>query len=567
MRSVKKIALMAILAFATAIAISCSDDIEIEDNLHDTRDGNTYNTVVIGNQEWMAENLRYNATGSRCYDDYDCQKYGRLYNWTTASYICPSGWHLPSDEEWNALITAVGGLSMSATKLKTTSWDRGCTNDFGFSALPLPGSDASVWWSITQNGSYYASSWMIEYDADFVSRYDKEKTNLFSIRCVKDKNQSSSSSRPSSSSIQSSSSRPSSSSTQSSSSRPSSSSTQSSSSRPSSSSTQSSSSRPSSSSTQSSSSIQSSSSRPSSSSGLLQNGVYHETGNLPSGTTGNLSVVPSDVINPGGQNTFVVSSNGQLTKLYIKFGNDPGYYEVNVLPSYFTSSTGGIYKYNIPLQFTDISGYRYISFGSDILSPIMVIYLEDIYGTASIHGVVYKTVKINGLTWMTENLNYDDMEHSKCYGDETGGDRESKCDDYGRLYDWTTATAVCPADDGWRLPTNADWDNLYRYADRTIGTASPYYSLTAGWYLKSESGWNSTGNGTDAFGFKALPGGFGIGYPGGAIFQDNVICGYWWSATEYNASRAYGRNMCKDYDKADFSTYDKTRLLSVRCVK
>src|SRR5215469_10890371 len=83
----------------------------------DSRDSKTYRTVVIGTQTWMAENLNYNATGSKCYNDSTqyCDLYGRLYDWTTAMAgvssssanpsgvlgICPVGWHLPSDAEWN----------------------------------------------------------------------------------------------------------------------------------------------------------------------------------------------------------------------------------------------------------------------------------------------------------------------------------------------------------------------------------------------------------------------------------------------------------------------------------
>jgi hypothetical protein len=77
----------------------------------DSRDGQTYKTVTIGTQIWMAENLNYETTNSYCYDDdpSNCSKYGRLYTWAAATKACPIGWHLPSDDEWNTLFTAVGG--------------------------------------------------------------------------------------------------------------------------------------------------------------------------------------------------------------------------------------------------------------------------------------------------------------------------------------------------------------------------------------------------------------------------------------------------------------------------
>ena len=74
--------------------------------LTDTRDGKIYKTVKIGEQVWMAENLNYEAEGSRCYNDSTtyCKKYGRLYNWETAMKACPNGWHLPSEKELHELV-------------------------------------------------------------------------------------------------------------------------------------------------------------------------------------------------------------------------------------------------------------------------------------------------------------------------------------------------------------------------------------------------------------------------------------------------------------------------------
>ncbi|MDR0517648.1 MAG: hypothetical protein LBH25_11450 [Fibromonadaceae bacterium] len=113
----------------------------------------------------------------------------------------------------------------------------------------------------------------------------------------------------------------------------------------------------------------------------------------------------------------------------------------------------------------------------------------------------YKTVKIGEQTWMAENLKYN-AKGSKCYDN-----KEENCQKYGRLYNWETAKKACPS--GWHLPSNEEWDKLYRYADGDKGTGSPYMSETAGKLLKSSSGWYNGGNGTDAYNFSALPGGFG----------------------------------------------------------
>ena len=147
---------------------ACSSLIE-DGTLTDSRDGQTYKTVVIGDQVWMAENLNYETTSSYC--PYGkalyCTNgyYGRLYTWAAAmdsagtwgtngkgcGYkkicrppypvrgVCPSGWHLPTLGEWQTLFTAVGGDHKAITVLRSTSGWIGCdegTDAYGFSALP-----------------------------------------------------------------------------------------------------------------------------------------------------------------------------------------------------------------------------------------------------------------------------------------------------------------------------------------------------------------------------------------------------------------------------------------------
>jgi len=103
-----------------------------------------YKTVSIGNQIWMAENLNYDCNGSEYYNkdsDYGKQ-YGRLYTWEAAKSACPSGWHLPSDKEWQELINFCGGERFAGTKLKAigawASYDGvpSGTDEFDFCALP-----------------------------------------------------------------------------------------------------------------------------------------------------------------------------------------------------------------------------------------------------------------------------------------------------------------------------------------------------------------------------------------------------------------------------------------------
>ncbi|MCL2220142.1 MAG: InlB B-repeat-containing protein [Chitinispirillia bacterium] len=192
----------------------------------DGRDSKSYKWVKIGTQTWMAENLNYNVSGSVCYNNSssNCDIYGRLYDWATvmgidAAYndiwwyggdinhqgICPAGWHVPSDDEWETLVkyvdpNASGDYSNNAgTKLKsTTGWSGGGngTDDHGFSALPggnrWGGSfdnagSGGYWWSATEYGA--SNAWFRDIYGyyDLVNRGNySNKTDLFSLRCVRD---------------------------------------------------------------------------------------------------------------------------------------------------------------------------------------------------------------------------------------------------------------------------------------------------------------------------------------------------------------------------------------------
>jgi uncharacterized protein (TIGR02145 family) len=197
-------------------------------NLHaeigvtDSRDGTHYNAVRIGNQVWMAENLKYlpsvvgYATGSNTdpyYYVYDYNDtvvddakatanyttYGVLYNWPAAQDVCPTGWHVPSNEEWTILTDYVGGASIAGIKLKATSgWNGGGngTDNYDFSALPGgyrnytgPFGDIGYigdFWSATQSSSTHAYNRVMNYSNNEVSTNNRGKEMGFSIRCLKD---------------------------------------------------------------------------------------------------------------------------------------------------------------------------------------------------------------------------------------------------------------------------------------------------------------------------------------------------------------------------------------------
>ena len=161
-------------------------------------------------------------------------------------------------------------------------------------------------------------------------------------------------------------------------------------------------------------------------------------------------------------------------------------------------------------------------------------------------GQKYRTVKIGNQIWMAENLNY----KTGCAYDNNESNRQK----YGLLYDWETAMNVSPA--GWHLPTREEWDKLVQIA----GGAS-----TAGKKLKSKTGWNENGNGTDDFGFSALPGGYRFSEGDFGRVGDG---GNWWSATENDGNYAYRRYMQYDRDYVgDNDNLSKDNGFSVRCVK
>jgi uncharacterized protein (TIGR02145 family) len=119
------------------------------------------------------------------------------------------------------------------------------------------------------------------------------------------------------------------------------------------------------------------------------------------------------------------------------------------------------------------------------------------------------------------------------------------------LYNWNTARNACTK--GWHLPSDAEWTALNNF----VGSS-------AGKKLKATSGWNSNGNGTDEFGFSALPG--GNGGPGGN-FLNVGDDGRWWSATKYNANYAYDRDMFYLNGNIGRNGYGKDYLFSVRCLQ
>ena len=185
---------------------------------------------------------------------------------------------------------------------------------------------------------------------------------------------------------------------------------------------------------------------------------------------------------------------------------------------------------------------------------------------------------------MAENLNYADSAKtpslkgkSWCFGNDS-----LKCKVTGRLYTWAAAMdsvktgcesgygsiceiasvssatlvqGICPT--GWHLPSQSEWSALFT----AVGGQSK-----AGKILKSQTGWSNNGNGTDAFGFAALPAGY---RSNNGSFNDEGHNAYFWGSTEYDATRAYRMSMyyLNETANLDYYNYRKHDAFSVRCVK
>ncbi|MDR0517386.1 MAG: hypothetical protein LBH25_10130 [Fibromonadaceae bacterium] len=199
-------------------------------------------------------------------------------------------------------------------------------------------------------------------------------------------------------------------------------------------------------------------------------------------------------------------------------------------------------------------------------------------------GITYETVKIGNQTWLAGNLKIN-VDGSRCYGDDP-----VNCIELGRLYDWATAMklpkgspncnilscsdqigekhqGICPPE--WHIPSEDDWKKLIDYVGKEEDCNG---SICAGKYLKSDRSWVYEGtpvNGTNSYGFFALPGGYGSD----GEFYSAGILGHWWSSTEWSYNDVPYFRLYSYEQKAGMSSGDpsgksnKLRLHSVRCVK
>ena len=200
-----------ILFILLGIVLLCCEKEPLGQSLTDI-DGNTYRTIQIGTQTWMAENLKVtkdkngNPVISYCYSERDdrCEEFGRLYPWEEAKKSCPEGWRLPTTEDWQILEIEIGMDMEDAEAFGWRGTDQGIQlkegGSSGFNALLAGYKDGIVLWDgryfdIGYFGSFWSSS---EYDSinaiaywvyvtsDKIYKKEYDKTSALSVRCVKE---------------------------------------------------------------------------------------------------------------------------------------------------------------------------------------------------------------------------------------------------------------------------------------------------------------------------------------------------------------------------------------------
>ena len=478
----------------------------------DSRDSNVYRTVQIGNQIWMAENLKYlpsvigPGTGSNTdayyyVNGYDGTSvsvakatenyttYGVLYNFSATMNACPEGWHLPSDTEWQQLEMYLG---MTAEQANATGWrgtveggklkevgtvhwnspNAGASNESGFTALPggyRPNGggfyDIRVggsWWT-SSNSEYDNYAWgrNLSYNSSKIDRNYNDKSSGFSVRCIKNASDD-----------------------------------------------------------------------------------WTSLNNTPTTLEG-YGITDATLANVLAQGN---SANSQI----IKDLAEPVYAQDAATKAYVDALETTVNTLETTVN--------------TLLARIDA--LETFFNiTDSRDGNVYRTVQIGNQIWMAENLKYlpevnnggSSYEEPRYYVynytgnnvDEAKATPEYKT--YGVLYNWTSAQIACPA--GWHLPSDEEWTIL-----------TDYLGGNAGGKLKEagEDHWQSPNTGaTNESGFTALPGGsYNSGYFDGIGFYGN-----WWSATEYGTNYAWYRDLLYNSSDVVGNSYYKSLGFSVRCVR
>ena len=223
-----------------------------------------------------------------------------------------------------------------------------------------------------------------------------------------------------------------------------------------------------------------------------------------------------------------------------------------------------------------------------ILLSVAIIFTQckDEGGVTDIEGNVYRTVVIGKYEWMVDNLKttkYNDgtkiplVTNDSAWASLNSGaccwynNDNSNAEKYGALYNWYAVNTGKLCLEGWRVPTDEDWNYLESYVNEIIGkNEAPFddyenYGSQTGKYLKANSGWIESGNGPDTFGFSALPGGERQASKGKFFHLGKN--GFWWSASEENEFNAWFRCIIYSLNDVTRNTHPKRFGFAVRCVR
>ncbi|MHC1776856.1 MAG: FISUMP domain-containing protein [Lentimicrobium sp.] len=496
-------------------------------------DGNSYTSVILGSQEWMAENLivthyrngeiipnitgnSWNSLTSGAYCWYNNDEatykntYGALYNWYTvvdSRNLCPNGWKIPDIEDWTELSTFLGGTDVAGGKMKSTRTapdphprydlpNAGATNISGFTGFPggyrlnngifEEIGRSGYWWNSTVDNSN--NIWMrtLDYNGDDLYMDIAARQFGFSVRCLRSLSMSTLTTNPVSEITGTT--------------------------------------------AMSGGNITSDGGSP-----VTQRGVCWSTSPDP-------TVADSHTTDGNGSGSFVSNLTG-LTP------NIPYY-----VRAYATNSVGTSYGENV-------------SFTSALFVPG--------FGAVDLDGNNYASIILGTQEWMVENLkttkysNNDPItnvtSNSEWIGLTTGAwclyNNDIQYDNpYGKLYNWyavTDSRQLCPT--GWHIPTDAEWTVLTDYlgglnnADEKMKEAGFAH-------------WNPAGFPSDnSSGFTALPGGR-RSYADGT-FTLLTDLGYWWSSDEFDAITVWCRSLAYNYVGVSRNHFYKKNGNSVRCLR
>ncbi len=489
-----------------------------------------YNTVQIGTQCWFKENLniRTRIDGMQeqtdnwliekyCYEDLEsnCDIYGGLYQWNEAMQyefaegsqgLCPNGWHIPTDAQWTALSTFLGGDSLAGGKMKSTGnlWDGtgmweypnyGATNESGFTGVPGGARSGfgnfffygwyGWWWSSSEDFNNWGSfTRELRYNESYVTISSWEKNNGMSVRCLKDQ----CSSAPAS---------------------------------------------------------------------------PNETWHVPSQTqiiwnwyavtdavgykwnTANNYANAIDVGSAISHTQTGLICNNAYT-CYVWAYNACGY----SFPINMNQTTLACGPMGVPCP-----GISTVNYGGQTYNTVQI-------GTQCwLKENLNIGIMISGAMDQTNNS----VVEKYCYNNDN-----SNCAIYGGLYQWnemmqyiTTAGAqgICPS--GWHIPTDSQWTTVTTFlgwevvAGGKMKTTGTIETGTGLWYSPNTSATNESG-------FSAVPADHrntdGTFY----VIGDS---GYWWSSNEYNTSNAQNRIIYSSYGYIFSYSYNKSYGFSVRCLR